>query len=389
MAETVRMGIVGFGAQGSTYARFIAEGRVPRMELAAVCDVDPAKLDLVHEALPDVALFSDYRELLASGTVDAIVTTVPHYLHPEIGIAAIEAGIHLLGEKPAGVYTKQVRRLNEVARAHPNVTFAIMFNQRTNPVFIDLKALIDSGELGAIRRWNWILTTWWRPQGYYGQSAWRATWGGEGGGVLVNQSPHQLDLSQWICGMPQEVYAKAAFGFRRDIAVEDEVVALYDYGHGVTGCFTTAVHDITGTDRWEILLDQGKIVIDDSQTVTITRLDRPEREISDSTRPEDVRRIFAGELSFTGEVHTETITYDSAWGNQHVTVLTNFTDHLLDGTPLVAPGTDGIDGVRLANAILLSAWKGEAVPTDFDEDEYLTLLNERIVAEGKFPPQPQ
>ena len=235
--------------------------------------------------------------------MDAVVTTVPHYLHPEMGIAALQAGIHALVEKPAGVYTRQVAELNAYAASRPELTFAIMFNQRNNPLYQRIKEIVDNGEIGAIRRTNWIITTWWRPQGYYDQSAWRATWGGEGGGVLVNQAPHQLDLWQWICGIPQSVYAKVAYGFRRNIAVEDEVTAVVDYGDGATGTFVTAVHDLVGTDRFEILGDKGKIVVDGSKTATVTRLVKDERELSDSMGMDEVPQAVHGRARPDHHVH--------------------------------------------------------------------------------------
>ena len=288
-------------------------------------------------------------------------------------------------EKPAGVYTRQVAELNAYAAAHPELSFAIMFNQRNNPLYQRIKEIVDNGEIGAIRHTSWIITTWWRPQGYYDQSAWRATWGGEGGGVLVNQAPHQLDLWQWICGVPQSVYAKVAYGFRRDIAVEDEVTAVVDYGNGATGTFVTAVHDLVGTDRFEILGDQGKIVVDGSKTATVTRLVADERELSDSMGMDDVRKLFTGQLDPTTMYTQETIEFDSAWGAQHSGVLENFAANILDGTPLLAPGSDGINGVRLANAIHLSSWVGEEVPLDFDEERYLTELNTAHPRRGEVP----
>ena len=245
------------------------------MEIGAICDIDPAKKELAASQYPDVPFYDDYIAMLDSGDVDAIVTCVPHYLHPEMGIEALKRNIHALVEKPAGVYTKQVKELNEFAASKPELSFAIMFNQRNNPLYKKLKEIVDNGEIGSIRRTNWIITNWWRPQGYYNSSEWRATWGGEGGGVLVNQAPHQLDLWQWICGVPQSVYAKVAYGFRRDIAVEDEVTAVVDYGDGATGVFVTATHDIVGTDRFEILGDQGKIVVEDCKIATVTRLVKP------------------------------------------------------------------------------------------------------------------
>ncbi|MEA5455094.1 Gfo/Idh/MocA family oxidoreductase [Sinomonas sp. JGH33] len=385
MSRKVRLGIVGFGNQGSQYARLIEEGRVPNVELAAITDTDSARREQIAEKYPDVARFEDYVAMLESGAVEAVVTTVPHYLHPQMGIQALERGIHVLVEKPAGVYTKQVRELNEFAASKPGLTFAIMFNQRTNPLYRRLKEIVDSGEIGAIRRTNWIITTWYRPQAYYDSSAWRATWGGEGGGVLVNQAPHQLDLWQWICGVPQRVFAKAGYGFRRNIAVEDEVVAVVDYGDGATGTFTTATHELVGTDRFEITGDRGKIVVTDSKTAVVTRFRAPEQEINAGIPPEDVWRMTSDQFNPDDYYTQETLEFDTAWGGQHAAVLENFAANILDGTPLIASGSDGILGVRLANAIHLSSWTGKEVPIDFDEDEFLAELNKKIAEEGKFP----
>ncbi|HEY5221641.1 MAG TPA: Gfo/Idh/MocA family oxidoreductase [Microbacteriaceae bacterium] len=381
MADNVRLGIIGLGIQGSIYARYLADALIPELTLGAIADTDPAKAAIAAADYPGVPFFDDYVSLLDSGTVDAVVTTVPHYLHPQIGIDALERSIHVLIEKPAGVYTKQVAELNAFAATKPDLTFAIMFNQRNNPLYRRLKEIVANGEIGAIRRTNWIITTWWRTQGYYDQSAWRATWGGEGGGVLVNQAPHQLDLWQWICGVPKSVYSKVAYGFRRDIAVEDEVTALVDYGNGATGVFVTATHDMIGTDRLEILGDQGKIVVEDSKTATVTRFAKPERELSGVHHDE----YFSEGRTAADYSTEETIEFESAWGDQHAGVLQNFAAHILHGTPLFAPGSDGIMGVRLANAIHLSSWLGKEVPLDFDDDEFLALLNERIRDEGKYP----
>jgi predicted dehydrogenase len=347
--------------------------------------VDPAKAQVVESTYSGVPFYDNYVAMLDSGDVDAVVTCVPHYLHPEMGIEALRRNVHALVEKPAGVYTKQVKKLNAYAETKPELTFAIMFNQRNNPLYQKIKEIVDAGELGAIRHTSWIITTWWRPQGYYEQSAWRATWGGEGGGVLVNQAPHQLDLWQWICGVPQTVYAKVAYGFRRDIAVEDEVTAVVDYGDGATGVFITAVHDLVGTDRFEILGDNGKIVVDNSSTATVARLTKPERELSEGMDMQDVMKLFTGQLNTENYYSSEVIEFESRWGAQHTGVLENFAANILDGTPLIAPGSDGINGVRLANAIHLSSWTGKEVSLDFDEDEYLTELNKRIREEGKFP----
>ena len=380
MMKKVRLGIIGLGAQGGAYAGFIAEGRVKNMEIGAICDTDPEKKAVAKEKYPDVPFYDNYIDMLESGDVDAIVTCVPHYLHPEMGIESLKRDIHALVEKPAGVYTKQVKELNEFAATKPELTFGIMFNQRTNELYQKVKEVIDNGEIGNIRRTNWIITTWWRPQGYYDQSAWRATWEGEGGGVLVNQAPHQLDLLQWICGVPKKVYSNVKYGYQRDIAVEDEVKTLLDYGNGATGVFITCTHDIMGTDRFEILGDKGKIVVDDSKKVTIKRLYKSEKEMSDTMAWADVTKLFmGGDLS---EVYSEEVLeFESVWGGQHTAVMENFAANVLDGTPLLAPGSDGINGVALANAIHLSSWLGKEVELPVDEDVYLAELNKKIEEE--------
>jgi predicted dehydrogenase len=384
MSTEVRLGIVGLGAQGGMYARLVSQGKIEGMSIGAICDVDPERLEAA--ASYGAPVFADYTEMIQSGTVDAVVTTLPHFLHPEVAIAALEQGLHVLVEKPAAVYTKQVNDLIDAAAKVPDQTFAIMFNQRTNPLYEDLKGLLASGELGALRHTNWVITTWWRPQAYFEQSAWRATWGGEGGGVLVNQAPHQLDLWQWLCGVPERVFAKAGFGFRRNIVVEDEVHALVDFGNGATGSFLTCTNDLVGTDRLEILCDKGKVVVEGSKTVTITRLSDSEQALSDSLTVADVADLFRGKADVAKWMTTETKVYESAWGQQHADVLLNFTANILDGTPLIAPGADGIHGVRLANAIHLSSWLGEEVSvSNFDDDRFLSELNARIREEGLYP----
>ncbi|WP_207953022.1 Gfo/Idh/MocA family protein [Paenibacillus agricola] len=378
--KNVKLGIIGLGAEGGLYAGFLADGKVNNMVIGAICDIDPAKKELCAEKYPDIPFYDNYIDMLEGGDVDAIVTCVPHYLHPEMGIEALKRGIHALVEKPAGVYTKQVQELNDFAATKPELTFAIFFNQRTNPLYQKLKELIDQDEIGEIRRTNWLITTWWRPQGYYDQSEWRATWSGEGGGVLVNQAPHQLDLLQWICGMPKKVYANMKFGYQRKINVEDEVTAMFDYENGATGVFITCTHDVLGTDRFEILGDKGKIVVDDSKKITIKRLLTPEPEMSASMSMQDVMKIFMGQSA--SEIYTEEVLeFESVWGAQHIAVLENFAANIVDGTPLIAAGSEGIHGVRLANAIHLSSFLGKQVEIPFDEELYLVELNKKIEEE--------
>ncbi|MGO4937093.1 Gfo/Idh/MocA family protein [Fundicoccus sp. Sow4_H7] len=385
MNKKLKFAVVGCGTQGSTYAGLIEAGKIPSMELVALCDIDSSKREKLAELYPDKKIFSDYKELIDSGLVEAIITTVPHYLHPEIAMYAIGKGVHVLNEKPAGVYTKQVKELNAFASQHSEVTYAIMFNQRNNPLYQRIKKIVEDGEIGSIRRTNWIITTWYRPDAYYQQSEWRATWGAEGGGVLVNQAPHQLDLIQWIAGVPKTVYAKTSNGFMRDIPVENEVTAILDYGNGATGVFITATHDILGTDRLEIFGDKGKIIVENSNKVTVKRLYKSEQEINEGIVATGTSFEFPDNKEVHEMIEEEVFTTESAWGGQHEGVLENFARHILFDEPLLAPGIEGINGVRLANAIHLSSWLGEEVSIEnFDDELYLKLLNERITAEGKY-----
>lgn len=383
MSNDVRLGIIGLGAQGGMYANLLEDNRIEGMTLGAICSRSPEKKKRADEL--GVPFFTDYREMITSGEVDAVVTTVPHYLHPEMGIYALQNEVHALVEKPVGLYTKQARELISIAETTPGLKFGVFFNQRTNQLYKDIKEIMDSGELGKLRHTSWLITNWWRPQGYYDQSDWRATWGGEGGGVLVNQAPHQLDLWQWMCGVPRSVFAKAQYGFRRDIVVEDEVNALVSFDDGATGTFITATHDMVGTDRLEILLDRGKIVVEDSRKVTITRLKDDEQVLSRDMDMEAVKKLFTGQMDMGLYMTTETTEYESQWGAQHAEVLRNFAAAINGEEELLAPGADGIHGVRLANGIHLSSWTGKEVGlTDFDEKTYLEELNKRIREEGKF-----
>ena len=399
MDKRIRYGIIGFGTQGSNYSNiltgtasfpgFPAAPIPPHCTLGAICDIDPARRELAKQKFPDYPVFEDYRDMIASGHCDAVITTVPHYLHHEMAIYAMEHGMNVICEKPAGVRAKDVQKMIDCHEAHPETAFGIMFNQRTNKLYQKVKDIVSSGELGQIRRSQWIINTWWRPDSYYRQSEWRATWGGEGGGVLVNQAPHQLDLWQWICGVPCKVTSLNLNGAHRDIAVENDVTMVTQYPNGATGSFITCTHDAIGTDRLEIDLDAGKIVVENSKTATVYRMVRDGRQVDEEYMNQHMSMMELAMLTSSngggGLYETEVFENSDGWGIQHGTVMENFALHILTGSPLLAPGSDGIMGVRLANASQLSAWTGCTVELPCDEEAYARELNKRIAAEGKFP----
>ena len=379
--KQIRFGIVGIGQMGGSHASWLAEGKVAGAKLTAVCDINPAKKEWANEKLPkDVKFFDNYIDMLDSKEIDAVLIATPHYDHPVIAIEALNRDLHTLVEKPAGVYTKKIREMNELAESKPHLVFGMMFNQRTNPLYQRIKEIVDNGEIGEIRRTNWIITTWWRPQAYYDMSSWRATWSGEGGGVLANQAPHQLDLWQWICGMPTKVRANLQFGSHRNIAVEDDVTAFVEYENGATGTFITCTHDILGTDRFEIHGDKGKIVVEGSKKVTVKRMKESENELNKRLTFADVANLFRGE-GMGDLFEVEEFEIPDQWGVQHINVMINFTEAILEGKKLLAPGTDGINGVILSNAMHLSSWTGKDIELPFDEDLYLEELNKRREAE--------
>ena len=377
--KEIRLGIIGIGGMGSGHALSIAEGKVPGIRLSAVADIRKERLKWAEKELPaGTKTYSDGREMIDSGECDAVLIATPHYYHPEFVIYALEHGLHALSEKPAGVYTKQVRRMNEAAEKSDKV-FAIMFNQRTNCVYRKLHEMIESGELGAMKRVNWIITDWYRTQSYYDAAGWKATWDGEGGGVLLNQCPHQLDLLQWLCGMPSKVRAFCHEAKWHDIEVEDDVTAYLEFENGATGVFVTTTGDAPGTNRLELTFEMGKIVCENGKLI-FDRLKENEREFCRTSE-----NGFAKPETEHTEIETD------GMNEQHIGVFKAFTDHILNGGPLVAEGREGINGLTLSNAMYLSAWKNnEWIDIkNFPKDEFYSLLKERIASskkrERKFP----
>lgn len=363
--EKVKIGIIGIGNMGTSHAKTITEGKVSELELVAVADRQEGRRQWCKEHLPEtIQIFEEGSDLIASGLCDAVLVAVPHYQHPELSIEALQHNLHVLCEKPAGVYTKQVREMNEAAAKSDRV-FAMMFNQRTNCVYRKMHEMVANGELGEIRRVNWIITDWYRTQSYYDSGSWRATWDGEGGGVLLNQCPHNLDLIQWICGMPAKVQAFCHEGKWHDIEVEDDVTAYLEYPNGATGVFITTTGDAPGTNRFEITGDLGKLVCENDK-LTFYKLKQGIKEHCATCK--------AG----FDKPECETIEVETDGQNeQHAGVMKAFVGKILHGTPLVAGGEEGINGLMLSNAMHLSSWLGHAVTLPIDEDEFLRQLNER------------
>ncbi|MBE6632290.1 MAG: Gfo/Idh/MocA family oxidoreductase [Ruminococcaceae bacterium] len=367
--ETVRYGIIGLGNQGSSYLlNFFDKGLIKNSEVTALCDIAPEKIESIKKKTLNkmAAYFTDYKEMLDSGLCDAILVEVPHYLHPEMVMECLKRNINVICEKPAGVYTKQVKEMNAFAE-NSKARFAMMFNQRTNCLYRKMRELIANGEIGELQRVTWIITDWYRTQQYYDSGSWRATWEGEGGGVLINQCPHQIDLVQWVVGkMPKYVRGFCQYGKWHDIEVEDEVTAFFEYDNGATGMFITTTGETPGTNRFEVSGTLGKLLCEKGK-LWLYKNETDSQEF-----------IKTSEKSFNRPKSTVTEVETDGINPQHVGIINNFTESILEDKECFAEGKDGLAGVELMNAIELSGWYGgERVSLPVDEDEYLRELNKR------------
>ena len=366
--DKVRFGIIGLGNQGTHYiVNIFDKDLVENGVVSAVCDSNPVKLSAIKEKIKnkDVLYFLDYKEMLDSGVCDVAVVVVPHYQHPEIVIECLKRNVNVICDKPAGVYTEQVREMNEVAK-NSKAHFGMMFNQRTNCIYKKMKELIADGKIGDLQRVTWIITNWYRTQAYYDSGSWRATWNGEGGGVLINQCPHQIDLIQWVLGeMPEQVRAVCHYGKWHDIEVEDDVTAYFSYKNGATGVFITTTGETPGTNRFEVSGTKGKLLCEDDK-LWLYENDRDAREHNADP-----------ECKFGGPEWTKTEVETDGKNPQHVGIFNNFANALLGKEDFFVQGVDGINGVELMNAIQLSGWKdGAPVSIPVDEKEFLEKLNE-------------
>ncbi|MCM1263168.1 MAG: Gfo/Idh/MocA family oxidoreductase [Butyrivibrio sp.] len=367
--EKIRLGIIGVGNMGSGHLQNVIDGKCPKVKVTAVADTDPQKLENARKKLPTLACFDNMEKMLDSGLIDAALITVPHYDHPACAIECFKRGIHVLIEKPAGVYARQVREMNEAAEKS-GVKFGIMFNQRTNPIYKKAREIVQSGMLGKPKRLVWIVTDWYRTQAYYDSGSWRATWNGEGGGVLLNQAPHNLDLWQWIFGMPKRIRAFCAVGKYHNIGVEDDVTIYGEYENGATAVFISTTGETPGTNRLEISGDLGKLVLENGK-LKWWKLAVPEREF-----------CFTSKEGFSCP-ETEYKEYSEAAPDGHSTVLEAFAEAILDGTELIADGREGLNSLSISNAAYLSSWTGDWAEIPTDEklfERYFTELcrNENI-----------
>ena len=360
--KTVRLGLIGLGNIGQHHYGYLTAGKVSRAELVAVSDAVPAKL----ERYKPLKTFTDGEELIRSGLVDAVIIATPHYQHTTLGIAALKQGLHVMVEKPISAHKADAERLIATHQQHPKLVFAGMFQLRAEPRYLKIQKLIQAGDLGEIVRMSWIMTDWFRTEAYYASGGWRATWKGEGGGVLLNQCLHNLDAMQWLLGMPASVRGFSQLGRFHNIEVEDNVSAYLEYPNGATGTFVSSTGEAPGTNRFEIVGTRGKLVLERDQ-LAFTRNEADMIEFSRSAK-----------VGFAKpEVWNVEIPFENA-PNAHATLMQNFVNAILDGEPLIAPGKEGIHSVELANVMLYSSLIDQTVALPMDSAAYEQKLNQLI-----------
>ena len=370
--KKVRLGIVGLGNIGKFHAGYLLEKKIARCELTAVSDAFAPSLE-PFKGRPNLKTFASCDEMIASGEIDALVIATPHYLHTTIGMDALKKGLHIMVEKPISAHKADAERLIAVHQQHPKQVFAGMFQMRVEPRYLKIRKLIQSGELGQLVRVNWIITDWFRTEAYYASGGWRATWKGEGGGVLLNQCLHNLDTLAWLCGMPARVRGFCQFGRYHNIEVEDNVTAYLEYPNGATGVFVTSTGEAPGTNRFEIAGTRGKVVLEHNK-LTFTRNELDMLEFSRTSKVGFAKPdVWHVEIPFTDAP------------TPHAIIMQNFVDAILDpdSSGLIAPGADGIWSVELANVILSSSLLGQTVELPMDSAAYEAKL-QQLIAESKF-----
>lgn len=380
----LRLGLIGFGQQGKLYASILTGTSLPGMPplpraedcvLTAVSARNEAMREQI-EALPGVRYYKDWQELIHSDVCDAVVITVPHFAHHEVAIAALEAGKHVLCEKPMTIRADDAQAILQTQEKYPDRKIAMMLNQRANPLLQKVKEIIASGELGAMRNSCYISSNWWRPDSYYESSPWRGTWGGEGGGIMVNQACHPLDIWIWLCGMPKSLYASCKEGAHRKIDVENDVMVIAQYPNGSHGTFVTCSHDLIGTDRLEISFEKGRILLEGNRKATIYRYTQSENSFGERYD----FRTFYGVMARTPEAifGQEELSVQSAFCEDYVRIFRNFAGYVFRDEAPIAPAEAGLMQVQLANAIQLSGWTGQEVPVPCNSVCYNDYLDKKI-----------
>lgn len=360
----MRVGIIGMGTMGIKYAQLIAKCEIAGMELSAITRVTDERWDKIKDYVSDdLQRFDsgdDMFDAIDEGRLklDTIIIVTPHYSHETFAIKAFERGINVLCDKPAGVYSRQARNMMEAYNAakskKPDLLYGYVFHQRTYPVYMKIKEIVDSKIYGNMKRINWIVSDWYRSNAYYQSGSWRATWQYDGGGTLLNQCPHNLDLLTWICGVPESVMGFCKEGKYHPIEVEDEVTAYLEWNNGVDGVFIASTGEAPGVNRLEISLDNALLLCEKGR-LKVAVLDRPEIEYRNAS----TGNFFARPSYEWHDIEVEEPE------NAYNKVLEKFARG-----EMVAKGEEAVNSLYVSNAVYLSSWTGRKVAIPAPGTEY-------------------
>ncbi len=368
MENDIKLAVIGIGAMGSQHVKDIQS--LPDVQLSAICDLIPERMEVISSS-PSTKSFTDYQEMLNTIELDGVLISTPHYDHTPIAIDCFHNGIHVLTEKPIAAQMSDgklmVQAYKEAIKQHSDLKFAIMFQQRTYGYWKTIKRMLDGDELGKLIRATWIITNWFRNQSYYDNGDWRATWKGEGGGVLINQCPHNLDLFQWFFGMPEKVTGFAGLGKYHEIEVEDEVTAFFEYQNGMVGHFITSTGESPGTNRLEIIGEKGKLVLENNILTFWKNKISMLEQIQTSTDP----------YAFTESVELD-IPYEHHGLPGHKIIIENFVNAIRGREKLIVQGEEGLNQLELSNAILLSSLLNNKILLPVDSELFKRKLEEKV-----------
>ncbi len=362
--KKLRIGIIGIGNMGSAHAVCLYNGKINNAELTAICDIDEDRLNAFTKEFSGITVYCDYKEMIASGNIDAVIIATPHKIHTEIAIFAFKNGIDVLSEKPADILYSKVNEACDIASEFKR-KYAVMFNQRNNPIYKKIKQMLDSNELGNIKRVNITVTNWYRTQSYYNSSGWRGNWLGEGGGILINQAPHNIDIINMLFGLPSRITAKCVVGKYHNIEVEDDALLILEYDK-FNVVFSTSTGEFPGTNRIEIACDNGKLIVENGKIV-FYKLKISEPDFCKNSGEEFAKIPFDIITVEPEEIDTG-----------HAGILQNFVNSILFGEELTATGLDGLNEIMVTNAAYLSSWTEKAVKLPLKSKKFEKLLKSKM-----------
>jgi len=357
MSQVEALRYIVIGVAASIFPTHRRAQEAEGVNVVAACDI---RVEAGQQRAAEIgcAFYEDYRTMLAETRPDVAVIVTPHPLHPSMTIDCLRAGCHVLVEKPMAVDVAEADQMITEAEKSGRI-LAINFQQRFRPIIERARALVAEGAIGPLVR-TLSIEPWFRTAYYYRTATWRATWKGEGGGVLLNQAPHTLDILCHLAGMPSKVWGWTRTRYHA-IEVEDTAQAMLEYPNGAPGYLTVSTVEAGVQPRVQIIGERGAIELMGDQ-LTVHRFSPSTREYM----------LTSDEMFGKPKTTSETLEFDAGLGHQ--AVYHDLKAAIADGRPPRADGREAIMSLELANAIVLSSYAGGPVTLPLDRAAYGELL---------------